>query len=96
MKNNVFRRISALLLAAVMLLGGASALAKSKKNKKTPTPSPTVSAAEKEMYVADDGVFLLEDMSADAEKLFSLPRGEVFAGCWSNTKRKSASSAGIS
>lgn len=76
MKNNVFRRISALLLAAVMLLGGASALAKSKKNKKTPTPSPTVSAAEKEMYVADDGVFLLEDMSADAEKLFSLPRGE--------------------
>ncbi len=72
-----FRKISAVLLILVMLLSVAGgAAARSKKKKKTPTPSPTVSAFPQDAWSNADDVFLLDDMSQDAEKLLPIPYGE--------------------
>ena len=72
-----FQKISAVLLILVMLLSVAGgAAAKSKKKKNTPTPSPTVSAFPQDAWSNADDVFLLDDMSPDAEKLLPIPYGE--------------------
>ena len=71
-----FKRLLALLLVLLTVFGTCgAALAKSKKKKKTPTPSPTVSAFPRDAWSRADDVYLLSDMSEDAERLLPVPYG---------------------
>ncbi|MBQ5361266.1 MAG: hypothetical protein IIU47_09520, partial [Lachnospiraceae bacterium] len=73
MKKNI-RRNAAFFLLALLLFGLAGpAAARSKKKKNTPTPSPAVSSFPREAWCNADDVFLLDDMSPDAEKLLPVP-----------------------
>ena len=76
MKRNI-RRISVFFLLSVLLFSlTGTAAAKSKKKKNTPTPSPAVSSFPRDAWSNTDDVYLLDDMSPEAEKLLPIPYGE--------------------
>ena len=75
--SRTFRRVAAIAVCLLLILGVFStAAAKSKKKKKTPTPFPTVSEFPHDAWSNADDVFLLDDMLEDAEKLLPIPYGE--------------------
>ena len=75
--SRTFRRFAAVTVCLLLIVGVfGTAAAKSKKKKKTPTPSPTVSEFPRDAWSNEDDVFLLDDMSEDAEKLLPIPYGE--------------------